>query len=101
MTVSLAYAEITEQFEEEQALDSPKYVEQLGIEARTAARALAVATTAQKNRALELAADAIEANSAALLDANAIDLASVAGKGKTDAFIDRLKLDGERIAVIC
>ncbi len=102
MTVSLAYAETTETSIDEQAqshkVDSKAYIERLGHDARSAARALAVATTAQKNRALELAADALEANSAALLDANAIDLASVAGKGKTDAFIDRLKLDSKRIA---
>lgn len=102
MTVSLAYAETSESTNESnvqsKSVDSQEYVEHLGHQARVAARALAVATTAQKNKALELAADALEANSAELLDANAIDVASVAGKGKTAAFIDRLKLDAERVA---
>ena len=99
MTVSLASAETKENNPTAgQAVDCHEYVEHLGREARAAARTLAVATTEQKNKALELAADALEANTEALLDANAIDVASVAGKGKTDAFIDRLKLNNERVA---
>ena len=98
MTASLAYAETKEHFTDGQVVDSKEYVEHLGREARAAARVLAGASTEQKNKALELAADALEANTGALLDANAIDVASVAGKGKTDAFIDRLKLDSDRVA---
>lgn len=101
MTVSLAIAETEENNTAAgQAVNSKDYVQQLGSQARAAARTLAVATTEQKNKALELAADALEANTQALLDANAIDVASVADKGKTEAFIDRLKLDNERITGI-
>ena len=98
MTVSLAYAETKQSNTAEESADNQTYVQHLGREARAAARTLALATTEQKNKALQLAADALEANTQALLEANAIDVASVAGKGKSDAFIDRLKLDAERIA---
>jgi len=85
------------------AMDMSKnenYVEQLGKEARAAARILAIASTEQKNQALQQAADALEKNTAALLEANAQDVQSVADKGKTDAFIDRLKLTTERVAAM-
>lgn len=101
MTVSPAIAETKENSTAAgQAVDSKKYVEHLGRNARAAARALALATTEQKNKALECAADALEANVQGLLDANAIDVATVSAKGKTDAFIDRLKLDKSRITDI-
>lgn len=73
------------------------YVDQLGKQARAAARVLAVATTEQKNRALECAADQLEQQSTALLEANALDVKSVANAGKPDAFIDRLTLNAERV----
>lgn len=73
------------------------YVESLGKQARAASKVLAVATTEQKNRALESAADELESQKEALLAANAKDVQSVCGKGKPDAFIDRLTLTEDRI----
>lgn len=73
------------------------YVEIMGRQARAAARVLAIASTDQKNRALECAADQLERRMDALLDANATDVKSVEGKGKSDAFVDRLRLTPERI----
>lgn len=72
-------------------------VETIGRESKAAARILAIATTEQKNRALNSAADALERHTDELLTANALDVQSVAEKGKSDAFVDRLKLTPERI----
>lgn len=72
------------------------YVPGLGKQAKAAARILAVATTEQKNAALEQAADQLLHNVNALLAANAQDVASVANS-KPAAFIDRLTLTAERI----
>jgi glutamate-5-semialdehyde dehydrogenase len=69
----------------------------LAARARAAARALALAPAAQKNSALEAIDHAIRANSAAILAANAEDLAEVRANGATSAFIDRLTLTQSRI----
>lgn len=69
----------------------------LGKEAKAAAKALASATTEQKNQALTVAADALRQNMTALLEANALDVASVVKAGKAESFIDRLKLTPERV----
>jgi glutamate-5-semialdehyde dehydrogenase len=73
------------------------YVAQLGQQAKAAAKILAVATTEQKNQALEAAAAHLERRAEELLAANTLDLESVARKGKPAAFIDRLELTHERI----
>jgi glutamate-5-semialdehyde dehydrogenase len=73
------------------------YVNQLGQRAKAATKILAVATTEQKNHALETAATHLERRAKELLAANALDLESVARKGKPAAFIDRLELTLERI----
>ena len=76
---------------------SEDYVDQLAKESKAAAKILAVATTEQKNQALEKAADHLQRRSDELLSANALDVESVADAGKTAAFIDRLTLTPERI----
>jgi glutamate-5-semialdehyde dehydrogenase len=68
--------------------------------ARAAARALALAPTAQKDRALELMAGAIRAQSARILAANAEDIAEARAAGVTGAFLDRLSLDPARVEAI-
>lgn len=78
-------------------IQADDYVSQLGQRAKAAAKILAVATTEQKNRALETAATHLERRAEDLLAANALDLESVARKGKPAAFIDRLELTHERI----
>ena len=70
----------------------------LGRAARKAARAMAQATTATKNAALAAMADAIEADTPAILRANALDMQAAEKAGQTPAFLDRLKLDEARIA---
>jgi len=70
---------------------------ELGRAARQAARALALAPTAQKNRALAAMAKAIRGARAPILAANAEDRAEAQSDGATPAFLDRLSLDAERI----
>jgi glutamate-5-semialdehyde dehydrogenase len=71
----------------------------LGRQAREAARALALASAETKNAALAAAAGELRQQTAAILDANARDLAAVkSGEGRaTPAFLDRLALDPKRI----
>src|SRR5580700_5655228 len=69
----------------------------IGRDARLAARALALAPAAQKNRALAAMAKAIRRSQAAILAANREDLAAAKAAGATAAFLDRLTLDAARI----
>ena len=70
---------------------------EIGRTARTAARTLALAPAAQKSRALAALAKAIRGSRAAILAANAEDVAQAKSSGATAAFIDRLSLDGARV----
>ena len=67
---------------------------------RAAARTLATLPTDAKNRALHAMADALVAHEAAILDANARDLAAADAAGITAAMRDRLRLDGARVAAM-
>jgi glutamate-5-semialdehyde dehydrogenase len=69
----------------------------IGREARAAARALALASTAQKDNALTAMARLIRGRKAELLAANAEDVAEAKAAGATAAFVDRLALDGKRV----
>ncbi|HEY7998827.1 MAG TPA: glutamate-5-semialdehyde dehydrogenase [Pseudolabrys sp.] len=69
----------------------------IGRQARAAARTLALASTAQKDRALELMAGAVRVQAAAILAANAEDIAEARGSGMAGALLDRLMLNIERI----
>ncbi|ABE37809.1 glutamate-5-semialdehyde dehydrogenase [Rhodopseudomonas pseudopalustris] len=69
----------------------------LGRRARAAARVLALAPPEQKNRALEAMERAIRAGAAAILDANAEDVADAKGSGANSAFLDRLTLTPARV----
>jgi glutamate-5-semialdehyde dehydrogenase len=73
---------------------------QLGREARTAARALAVASTDAKNTALLTAAAALREHIPAITAANALDLDAARAANRPAAFIDRLMLDAGRIEAI-
>ncbi len=69
-----------------------------GPRAKAAARLLAQAPTAAKNKWLLASAAALEAHQAELLAANAKDVAAAPGFGLNAAAIDRLTLDPKRIA---
>ena len=75
-------------------------LEEYGKRARAAARALACAATEEKNDALKKIAAAIEQNCAAILAENALDLENGRANGLSDALLDRLALNEERIAAI-
>ncbi len=71
---------------------------ELAAKAKTASRALALLTTDEKNTCLRAMANALEANKAAIQDANAKDMAAGEQMGLSQAMLDRLKLDDKRIA---
>jgi len=57
-------------------------------------------TEAQKNEALLLMADALEAQAGSIIAANELDIQAGRAKGTTESLLDRLKLNEERIAGI-
>jgi glutamate-5-semialdehyde dehydrogenase len=79
------------------AADVEQMMLEIGRQARSAARELAIAPTEAKNAALRAAADATRKSAPKLLAANAKDLAAAREAGKPGAFIDRLMLDKARI----
>jgi glutamate-5-semialdehyde dehydrogenase len=68
------------------------YMLDVGKRARLAAKALARADTAAKNRALAAIAAAIRSDAAHLIAENAVDVAAARAKGEDAAFVDRLTL---------
>jgi glutamate-5-semialdehyde dehydrogenase len=72
----------------------------IGVAAKSAAAALAVAKTAAKNRALIVAATIVRARAADILAANRRDVRAAEERGTSAALIDRLALDGGRIEAI-
>ncbi|MEQ3642944.1 MAG: glutamate-5-semialdehyde dehydrogenase [Paracoccus sp. (in: a-proteobacteria)] len=75
-------------------------IDALGAAARQAAVVLAQTPAGPKRMALLSAADAITARTPDILVANARDLDFAREKGLSDAMLDRLRLDGARIAAI-
>jgi glutamate-5-semialdehyde dehydrogenase len=72
----------------------------MGRRAREAARELALASTDAKNEALERMAARIELSSEKIIEANRQDLEAAQSKGRDAAFLDRLRLDGLRVAAM-
>jgi len=72
----------------------------MGERARRAASVLAYAPTDAKNLALTAAADAILAESATILTANAEDIVAAKERGISGAFLDRLTVTEARLAGI-
>ncbi|WP_332699833.1 glutamate-5-semialdehyde dehydrogenase [Devosia sp.] len=70
---------------------------EIGRNARIGAKALAIASPAQKQQALTVAAGAINAHRKAILAANEKDMAAAEAKGISKAFLDRLLLTDARI----
>jgi glutamate-5-semialdehyde dehydrogenase len=69
----------------------------LGRQAKMAARRLAPLSSAEKNRALLLMADKLEAKSAFLVEENARDLKFAQTGGASSAVLDRIALDPKRV----
>lgn len=72
----------------------------MGQAAKKASFQLATAPTAQKNKALAIIADELEANAAAILAANIKDIELGRAAGLTDALLDRLLLNQQRLSDI-
>mgnify|MGYP006266665997 FL=1 len=72
----------------------------LGISARHASRAVALAPAETKKRALEIAADTLRRERKKILALNTLDLVEAKKRGVTAAFLDRLSLDTGRIESI-
>lgn len=77
--------------------DVQAYVSEVGKNARLASRALAAASTAAKNGALEAIADKLDAARAQLVQENQRDLDNGKAKGLDAALLDRLELTDARI----
>ncbi|MDF0499372.1 glutamate-5-semialdehyde dehydrogenase [Burkholderia cenocepacia] len=78
-------------------MDIDQYMTDLGRRARHASRAMARASTAAKNAALDAVARAIERDAQALKEANARDVARAREKGLDAAFVDRLTLSDKAL----
>jgi glutamate-5-semialdehyde dehydrogenase len=72
----------------------------MGAQARAAARRLALAAPAEKDRALEAMARSVRHAVPAILAANSEDLAEARKAGATAAYLDRLGLDEKRVDAI-
>jgi len=80
--------------------DVSELMDAIGARARAAQAPLAIASAKQKNDALQAMADALLADREAILKANAADMANAAAANMAPSFLDRLKLDGDRVAAI-
>ena len=82
---------------EEHGADIAAIMTALGKAARSAAVALAATTGEQRNAALVGSAKAIRRQSAAIIEANARDMAAAQERGLSGALLDRLMLDEARV----
>ncbi len=82
------------------ATDLKAEILKMGAQALAASRALAKLTTDQKNAILLAMADEILAREPEILEANARDIAAAEEAGLTSAMVDRLRLDGKRLAAV-
>ncbi|MGA0134768.1 MAG: glutamate-5-semialdehyde dehydrogenase [Opitutales bacterium] len=72
----------------------------LAAAAKKAARKVALAPSAVRDRALRAAAAALRRDESAILAANAEDLAAARSKGLAEAMVDRLRLDPGRLEAV-
>jgi glutamate-5-semialdehyde dehydrogenase len=80
--------------------DEVPTVAQLGRRVKVASRSVATASTATKDDALLAAADLLEARTDDLLAANVLDVERAEAAGVSSTVIDRLRLDGRRVAAM-
>ena len=75
-------------------------IEQIGINAKKAARVLAKTSSEQKNHALQAMSKYVLADKKIILDANKLDIENSKSKNLSESFIDRLELNNERVKSI-
>ncbi|OYY63943.1 MAG: glutamate-5-semialdehyde dehydrogenase [Burkholderiales bacterium 28-67-8] len=80
--------------------DLQALIARMGVAARAASARMAAAPTAARNRALVALAGLLRADTAALREANALDLAAATAAGTPAAMVDRLKLTDAVIATV-
>jgi glutamate-5-semialdehyde dehydrogenase len=80
--------------------DIHQMMAEMGARARAASKALALASTDAKNKALTIAAQELRTSCTDILEANAKDIEFGQQKGLTGAMIDRLVLNRDRIESI-
>ena len=78
-------------------IDYAAELERLGRQAKTAARRLALLSSAEKDRCLEAMAQALLDRRTGIVEANHRDMARGRGKGLGEAMLDRLELTPRRI----
>lgn len=74
------------------------HVDQLCRQGRPASRIVAASSDVTRQRAIRAAADALHADSAVIIAANALDLAAAREHGLSAAMVDRLILDAKRLS---
>jgi glutamate-5-semialdehyde dehydrogenase len=79
---------------------STSHIRQIALAAREAAQSIAALDSAQREVLINAMADAIEADRASILSANAADLQHARDAGTSGAMLDRLMLDDSRIGGI-
>ena len=75
-------------------------IDQIGMNAKEAAKILAKTSSEQKNLALEAMSEHILADKKIILEANKLDIENSKSKNLSESFIDRLELNEERISSI-
>jgi glutamate-5-semialdehyde dehydrogenase len=75
-------------------------LESMGQAAKAASQQLSVLTTDEKNTALHVIADELEAQASTVLAQNMLDIADAKAKGLSEALCDRLLLTEQRIAAL-
>ena len=81
----------------QQDLSVEHYMRELGAQAKHAARDMSMATTEQKNNALELLAELLLQQQSTLMEANQLDVKAGKERGLDNAMLDRLELTPQRI----
>lgn len=76
------------------------YLQDIGKKAKTSSKQLSVASSEVKNKALEAMAQALTQNAETIISENKKDLTAGKENGLSDAMLDRLMLDKERISKI-
>ena len=77
-----------------------KNINQIGINAKKAARILAKTSAEQKNHALQAMSKYVLADKKIILEANKLDIENSKSKNLSESFIDRLELNDERVRSI-
>ena len=75
-------------------------INQIGINAKKAARILAKTSSEQKNHALQAMSKYVLADKKNILEANKLDIENSKSKNLSESFIDRLELNEERVQSI-